>query len=91
LAQKPQFKSVLELNFVTGKSLLDGMSAQLNLSDVANTGGDGSGATKVLHLGKTFRELQKENSKALEALKLNNIQLFKQLYKSDMGRDWLGV
>ena len=91
-AQEQAFIELFATKFDETKTLLATMPPQVTLSQFAGTGIPGSApAGIVLHEGKTFKQLMRENPKVLENLKVNNIETFKQMYKQDFGKDWPGA
>lgn len=77
-----------DLNFEGTKRVLQAMTPAPKLSDLIPKPGEAAGAQVLQYKGKTFDELSKENPRMLEELKNNQPEVFKQLYKSQYGRDY---
>lgn len=88
-AQEQSFIDLFAKDFDATKALLATMPPQVTLSQFTGAGTPGAApAGIVLHEGKTFKQLMRENPKELEKLKVNNIETFKQMYKQDFGKEW---
>lgn len=85
-AQRPHFAALAEANFDTTKAILDGMTTTVKLHQYA--GGAGSQSGKVLHNGKSFAQLSKEDPQELARLKDENFELFCSLFKSEYGKEY---
>lgn len=90
-AQRPHFVKLFENDFETTKNVLAGLEARqtVNLADYAASGSQQAAGGKPTHNGKTWLELSREQPKELEKLKADNLQLFKLMYKADVGTDWI--
>jgi ATP-dependent Clp protease protease subunit len=87
--QRPMWEENFRANHDNAKRLLGLMQGKVvKLSDVPNTQGNGGGSGTEKYQGKTFKELEKENPKALAALKENDPELFRSLFKAGYGVDW---
>jgi hypothetical protein len=88
--QKATFRSVLTADFDSGKKAIEAITPTVKLSDFTGAGGKSTDLGKAMHLGKTFKELSKENPAELAKLKDQSPELFKALYKSEFGTDYKG-
>lgn len=84
--QRPAYEKLFDADFESAKTILAGLKAPQKLSEVPGENGGTPG--KIAHEGKSFAELSKSAPDVLLRLKENNVELFKQLYKAEYGRDY---
>lgn len=78
-----------ETNFEGTKNILASLTPAPKLSDqLAKPGESKEVDPKLTYKGKTFDELSKEDPKALQELKEKQPEVFKQLYKSQYGKEY---
>lgn len=80
-AERKAYTELFHLNYEAAKIALESRPKELRLSDVTKSVQN----NKISHEGKTFRELEKENPKALQTLKEDNFEAFCELYKASYG------
>lgn len=86
--QRPHLESVFDKDFETGKNLLATFTGKVKkLSDVPKAGKE-SKLQAVTYLGKTYKELDKENPAALAELKEHDFDTFNALFKASYGVDY---
>lgn len=90
--QVTHFRTILELNYETGKALLESMpeipkvsSMVASITDAAPKAG---GSAVLTYQGKTFDEWSKNDPKVLVNLKANDIETFKALFKAQYGKEY---
>lgn len=75
-------------NFDTFKAMAEAVATpSANISDVINEGGSATDPEAGLHNGKTLRQLEKEDPKALEIIRNENLDKYKAMYKAQYGVD----
>lgn len=88
-AQRTAFEKLFEADHDSAKLALEGMPKIVKLSDFASGGEPknekGKGFT---YEGMTFSELSRKSPQKLALLKDNDLETFKQLYKSEYGKDY---
>lgn len=85
-AQRPVYEKLFDADFDSAKAALDGLPKTVKLSEFA--AGAPAGQAKFSYNGKTFSQLSKEQPATLETLKANDFETFKQLYKTEFGKDY---
>jgi len=88
-AQRAHFSELLKTGFEATKGLIESMQKRVALADIpkGKDETEASGAS-VKHKGMSFSELRKKDGKELERLKEQDFETFKELYKSEFGRDY---
>lgn len=87
-AQRPQFESLFDKDFDNAKSILDSLTATPKLSDVVKNKTAVLGDEIMKFQGLTFSEMRKKKPQLLQNLKDTNLETFKQLYKSEYGKEY---
>lgn len=87
-AQRASYEKLFDADFESAKTILEGIKAPQKLSEIPAGSASGADSGKITYDGKSFSELSKTAPNVLEKLKETNIELFKQLYKSEYGRDY---
>lgn len=92
--QVTHFRTILELNYETGKALLESMpviptvaSVVAQITDSAPKAG---GSAVMTYQGKSFDEWSKADPKVLVNLKANDFETFKALFKAQYGKEYKG-
>lgn len=87
-ANRENFQKLFDADFENAKAILQGMTPVVKLSDFAGKQADGTGDGIVRFNGKTFSELSRADDGSLERLRGSNLELFKQMYRSEFGKDY---
>ena len=87
---KDQYIKLLNADFDSTKAIIENLAIQVNLSDVPNKNNVNENVTTELkHEGMTFGELQRKDSAKLAKLKVENFQLFKDMYKNEYSVEYV--
>lgn len=81
------FQKLFEADHDAAKAAIEALPKLQKLADFA-AGGSPGGEHVFTYGGKTFSQMSKESPKALEALKENDFDTFKKLYKAEFGKDY---
>jgi Caudovirus prohead serine protease len=87
-ATRPSLERLFLADFEAAKITLEAMQAAPKFDLTDFTKGDKS-TSKPTYEGKTWMELSQTDSETLQKLKDENFELFKLMYKADMGVDWI--
>jgi len=85
--QRGTYEKLFDADYDSAKSVLDSLPKAIKLSDFP-AGGKSGEAGKFTYDGKSFSQLSKENPAVLASLKENDLEIFKQLYKAEYGKDY---
>lgn len=92
--QLTHFRTVLELNYETGKQLLETMPVIPTVASVVSSITDGApkagGSAVMTYNGKTFDEWSKADPSVLVNLKASDPETFKALFKAQYGKEYKG-
>lgn len=84
--QRASWEKLFAADYDSAANLLKAQAARTKLADVVQTETTEGGVKK--YEGMTFSELRTKNPEKLLALKSSNEQLFKDLYKSEFGKEY---
>jgi len=82
------YRQMLELNFETGKAIIEGLQPRVKLSDIPKTPAEGGKTMQFKYEGKTYTEMMQTDSAALTKLKADSPETFNKLYKAEFGKDY---
>jgi hypothetical protein len=85
--QRPAFEKLFAADFSAAQTALAAVQKPVSLSAFAASGNNTPDG-KLTYQGKTFSQLSKEAPEALLSLKENNLQMFKDLYKAEFGKEY---